>query len=111
MISRKPHKHAQVIKDWADGYEIEYRPNGVGPWQPLKGEWHEIVFYEMHEYRRKPEPREPERLWVVRDKKGEFRNSLPDLNRALSYLEWRDFNFPVDAPHTIHEYAEVIKNE
>lgn len=30
----KPHKHAEVIKAWADGAEIEYRdPSGGDPWE------------------------------------------------------------------------------
>ena len=48
----KPHKHAEIIKDWAEGAEIEARfpPNGV--WVPAtKPAWDEHT-----EYRVKPVP-------------------------------------------------------
>lgn len=32
-MSNKPHKHAEVIKAWADGAEIEFRSLGGGTWQ------------------------------------------------------------------------------
>ena len=28
-IERKPHKHAEVIRKWADGAQIQYSHNGV----------------------------------------------------------------------------------
>ena len=30
-----PHVHAEVIKAWADGKPIEYRPNSHDGWEPL----------------------------------------------------------------------------
>ena len=30
---RTPHKHAEVIKAWADGAEIEYKDTLTGPWR------------------------------------------------------------------------------
>lgn len=49
----KPHKHAELIKAWADGAEIEYR-DGQNPWRslPVHGDW-EYFF----EYRIKPQPK------------------------------------------------------
>lgn len=48
-----PHKHAEVIKAWADGAEIEYEDCG----------WHDCtkstVWDEETEYRIKPEPAAP----------------------------------------------------
>ena len=32
----KPHKHAEVIKAWADGAEIEFRFSRDGLWKPCK---------------------------------------------------------------------------
>ena len=46
-----PHKHAQAIKDWADGYTMQYK-------DPLTGLWYDMKNYAWqpsHEYRRKPE--------------------------------------------------------
>lgn len=46
-----PHKHAELIKAWADGAIIEY-------WD-FKGRWVEVVnpCWEMEMYRIKPEPK------------------------------------------------------
>jgi len=49
------HKHADLIKAWADGAEIEQAcRNGIGEilWCPFKGDWQE-----HYEYRIKPEPK------------------------------------------------------
>ena len=47
----KPHKHADVIKAWADGVAVEVRAAKGGPWvHVLKPEWHEY-----QDYRIKPE--------------------------------------------------------
>jgi len=53
--TKKPHVHAEVIKAWADGAEIEYN-NGYDSrdWRTLTNgspAWHEYV-----QYRVKPEP-------------------------------------------------------
>lgn len=52
----KPHKHAEVIKAWADGHAIQYR-NGttITSWTDMPTctpNWYEGV-----EYRVKPEPK------------------------------------------------------
>lgn len=48
---KTPHKHAEVIKAWADGAEIQFRyPNGT---------WIDAAdpsFRDLAEYRVKPEP-------------------------------------------------------
>ena len=57
---KKPHKHAELIKAWADGAEIEYRDCcsniQVNAWSPLppQGDWDEHPDFE---YRIKPEPK------------------------------------------------------
>lgn len=52
----KPHKHAEVIKAWADGAKIQYRNEISNPYwtdMPIcSPNWHENV-----EYRIKPEPK------------------------------------------------------
>ena len=48
----KPHKHAELIKAWADGAEIQvYKPH----WD----EWHDclVPLWDSNEYRIKPEPK------------------------------------------------------
>jgi len=48
----KPHKHAELIKAWADGAEIEQKtPHGV--WENFDNKWTET----WYEYRIKPEPK------------------------------------------------------
>lgn len=50
----KPHKHAELIKAWADGARIQYKPAGRAAWH----DWDEIYcpsFHEEREYRIKPE--------------------------------------------------------
>lgn len=32
----EPHKHAEVIKAWADGHPIQYRFMNEGPWQDIE---------------------------------------------------------------------------
>lgn len=51
---KKPHKHAELIKAWADGAVIQYRYNANIPWHDATSpQWWE---YEC-EYRIKPEPK------------------------------------------------------
>ncbi len=48
----KPHKHAEVIKAWADGAEVQTRSD-------IYDDWHDVkysVFYPNKEYRVKPQP-------------------------------------------------------
>jgi hypothetical protein len=55
----KPHKHAELIKAWADGAQIEY-------WD-FKERWVEVTnpCWEMEMYRIKPEPKPDYRRWFV----------------------------------------------
>lgn len=50
---QKPHKHAECIKAWADGAEIETRPYSDAGWFPLE----EPHWHLEREYRIKPEPK------------------------------------------------------
>lgn len=50
----KPHKHAEIIKAWADGAEIEFQVEGI--WTSItKGSV--IGWFENYDYRIKPEPK------------------------------------------------------
>lgn len=49
---KTPHKHAELIKAWADGYEIQYQTDGSGWFDIEDPSWHEDT-----EYRIKPEPK------------------------------------------------------
>ena len=54
----KPHKHAEIIKSWADGAEIEAK-NQDGNWYLVKPTWRED-----QEYRIKPEEKKPVVRWL-----------------------------------------------
>jgi hypothetical protein len=53
---KQPHKHAEIIKAWADGAEIEFRTHNSIEWNRVfKGwSWDSTV---ICEYRIKPEPK------------------------------------------------------
>lgn len=72
----KPHKHAEVIKAWADGAIIQFRYNNVSA-------WHEIACptwsYSI-EYRVKPEPK-PD---IVRYARAEY---SPNIGTCFIYHE------------------------
>jgi len=57
----KPHKHAEIIKAWADGAEIEYFDNVLG-WQSIRyPTWQDKI-----KYRIKPKsPLTPEQIWAI----------------------------------------------
>ena len=50
----KPHKHAELIKQWADGAEIEYLSNHTDSWETIE----RPTFYDDEQYRVKPQPLE-----------------------------------------------------
>jgi hypothetical protein len=60
----KPHKHAEVIKAWADGAEIEFRIdsdcewNAMRPAEECENDLGVPAFYTNYEYRRKDPYRE-----------------------------------------------------
>lgn len=52
----KPHKHAEVIKAWADGADIQMRVNGSrGSWTDVEDQGKVHLWYQELEYRVKPE--------------------------------------------------------
>ena len=50
---KKPHIHAEAIKAWADGAEIECRQISGGHWLTV----HDPAWRKVFEYRIKPEPK------------------------------------------------------
>ena len=79
----KPHKWAKEIKAWADGAEIEYR------WKDQhKKEWSEWeicyepkFYYFNYEFRIKPQPKEPQYLYVY----GWLENGNISIGVKLDY--------------------------
>lgn len=82
----KPRKHAEVIKAWADGAEIECRfPTDTYP------EWTDTGdpgWYDNWEYRVKPQPKKYKvDVWLVFRKDGTFLTALttpPDASLRAS---------------------------
>lgn len=67
----KPHKHADLIKAWADGAEIEaFTDESI--WVSIRNP----SWYDHIKYRIKPEPKEPRRIWV---------NFYPDRSSPVPY--------------------------
>jgi hypothetical protein len=50
---KQPHKHAELIKAWADGAEIERKCDMTGQWDLIKNPAWCVAF----EYRIKPQPK------------------------------------------------------
>ena len=71
----KPHKWHKEIKAWADGAEIEQRYNNVlsSEWEKFNGDWKELSSWE---YRIKPQPKEPQYLYVYQTGTGNSWTSL-----------------------------------
>ena len=86
----KPHKWAKEIIAWANGAEIEQRCHSPSikeiiwsDWEQFDGDWTE----EKHwEYRIKPQPKEPQYLYVYEDIGGI--NITSDKNYATKDMEY-----------------------
>lgn len=73
----KPHKHAEVIKAWADGKLVQVRHDGVD-WIDCNKEG--IYFSESSEFRIKPEPKYPETRMTVKE--------LDDIYESNHGINW-----------------------
>ena len=51
---RTPHKHAEIIKAWADGAQVQCRNNVDPEWKDIG---HNPCWFEEIQYRIKPEPK------------------------------------------------------
>jgi hypothetical protein len=91
----KPHKHADIIKSWADGAQIQvYVDMG----------WRDIdrpTWSSQYEYRIKPdEPKPPVVRWLWSNKDGVVNLELMSEDEAKSYphypikLEWSRTEYP-----------------
>lgn len=56
----KPHKHAELIKAWADGATIQMKDKGTGKWVDL---YATPSWYNDYQYRIKPEEKKPVVRW------------------------------------------------
>ena len=62
----KPHKHAELIKAWADGAEVEYLPSESTKWRPFT-----LPLWDGNgDYRIKSEPKPDVVLYVCAETEG-----------------------------------------
>lgn len=107
----KPHKHAELIKAWADGAEIEAFDTFTGKWYSVSPTWNTEV-----QYRVRPEPQwydnitEQGVLCFVSDKE-----SPPQPNKIALIFKKKDRGFCADIcdwkyarPVTLEEIQHLI---
>jgi len=90
----KPHKHAELIKAWADGHEVQFRTPGDG-WVGV-GDY--PCWIDSQEYRIKPAEKVVRWLWAYKTPEGFY-----ILNRFFTEAEantWFD-----SVPHKKLEYT------
>ena len=105
---KKPHKHAELIKAWADGAEIEYRFQlGFGenqPWSKWRSTTNETIAWaetDFCDYRIKPQPK-PDVVETLNVTKNNIYKDLSE--RANLKLIW-------DGETGELKSAEVISHE
>ena len=73
----KPRKHAELIKAWADGAEIEYLPSNSLIWNPIK-----VPCWDGDgDYRIKPEPKPDVVIYGYADTNGVWCSSIDRKDR------------------------------
>ena len=78
----KAHKWAKEIKAWADGAEIEFKASN-GSWVLVQSPaW----YSDLYEFRIKPQPKEPQYLYVFKDIDGI--DITTDKNFATKDMEY-----------------------
>ncbi len=96
---RKPHPHAEVIKAWADGYEIQF-------WGVSAQRWHDTTYPEFSphiKYRIKPEPT----TWYQVVCKDHFGMFIPDgLFSSRTDAEFRGYTVVEIIPTYTEENVE-----
>jgi len=101
----KPHKHAAVIKAWADGAEIEFLNNSTNSWQAVTLD-NSPLWSLSTQYRVKPKPRiERIRVALMHSGKGShwtmlvstdedavWAGNMPAFRRWL--CDWQEIELP-----------------
>ena len=82
----KPHKHAELIKAWADGAEIEEKYTGLeeNRWYEFSGYWDA----DEYEYRIKPEPSSDFGMLFIAKRDTHGYSILPTWKGANLKLVW-----------------------
>lgn len=84
-MEKKPRAHAEVIKAWADGAQIEYRSPGAVKWIDAP----DPAFIEDYEYRVKPDDPYQEGIAAARAEVSFWTNPYSDIGAAReSFHRW-----------------------
>lgn len=93
----KPHKHAELIKAWADGAEIQYRLSPEEEWKYMESP----LWWDCNEYRIKPKQPVVRWQWAYKTRAGwqstsGFYTDNEVVNTSMDRvkLEWTRTEFP-----------------
>jgi hypothetical protein len=106
----KPHKHAELIKAWADGATIEAK--ALGQWMELE---RNFVWHEDLEYRIKPEPKPDVVLYSIVHRVSYGLPCSPYASMSSAYAQPPDPQTPANLKLTFDgetgelKSAEVVK--
>lgn len=85
-----PHKHAELIKAWADGAEIQFL-NAAGDWVSTNGN---PGWFNCYQYRVKPEPKKiqirffEDTLGFVRCWTNTWKRSWEQIEKNYDFKRW-----------------------
>lgn len=94
-----PHKHAALIKQWADGAVIEWYDPRTSTWQLTKGCWHEYSSYRV-----RPEPKlSATGARLIEQYVSSADNSLSDTDAVLVGCKRRLVAYVLDLEQIVKE--------
>lgn len=105
-IMNKPHKHADLIKAWADGAEVEYFSSWHSKWVPCPSPLWDCD----KDYRIKPEPKPDyvEKCSLHMNLSWRYGQPPEHLKHAHHYVEVGEFKLTFDGETGKLKAAEVI---
>lgn len=103
---RTPHKHAELIKAWADGAEIQFRYNANIPWSNVIG----VCGWDKDcEFRIKPEPKPDVVLLRRVDLQCRPSNDFPSGYLSVGVWDNQNLKLIFDGDTGKLKSAEVLK--
>lgn len=103
---RTPHEHAEIIKAWADGYQIQGRIH-AGDWRDLDCPKWDVEFAE---FRVKPEPKPDIETYTKVDKwHSHSTASTKWRSISIDYLPGDNLKIVFDGETGYIKNAEVLK--
>ena len=109
----KPHKHAELIKAWADGAEIEerYTSSDANRWHQFLGDWDD----DEVEFRIKPEPKKEvwqlyEEIRKITDGASESMTHQDAVNEIMVWKHFyeKEYNFKPESKPDVVKYATTF---